>query len=104
MDSLYTRLVVLGYPLRDAHSKKPTIYPMHFAVDLSSMGTIAGSQLVQLNQQLQYQKFVDVALWLLRQLGTTAIAATASVDVRSDAPLTVVKQLLLIAQVCLRGD
>ncbi len=112
-ETLYRKLVVLGCPLDDsgergglgspgvARNRKPNgqgrLLPMHFAVDLSSLGSVAGHTKGRSEQHFQFQRFSHVCLWLLDNIGGRAAQLAASVDLESSTPMMIAKQLLMAA-------
>ena len=112
-ETLYQKLVVMGCPLDESggsgggspaglrRNRKPNgqgrMLPMHFAVDLSSLGSVAGHGRGRSEQHFQFQRFTTVSLWLLENIGGRAAQLGASVDVESSTPMMIAKQLLMAA-------
>lgn len=102
MDSLYSKLALLGYFAED-----PKLLPIHFAVDLTAFASkgIAGMTHGTIKQQ--YGKFVSVAIWLISRIisqkdykqNKSLQSKFSSIHPDQDAPAIVCKQLLTLAQV-----
>ena len=82
------------------------LLPIHFACDLTTIGMIGGNMNNnhKYNSSMQFQKMVDIALWLLTLIGdkigdNTTLEVIRLVDVTRNPPLTIARQLLHTAQV-----
>lgn len=99
MDVLFAKLIALQCPLNDPSMErgKGMLLPFHFAVDLSTMGKIAGlgdSKSSGLNTFTQFRRMVFIAQWLFSRLGSQASDAASRIDIDNDTPMTISKQLL----------
>jgi hypothetical protein len=74
------------------------LLPMHFACDLSGLGSIAGNG--DTKSYFQFRRMAAVSVWLLKKMGSEGAKAVEDVDLLSDAPLMVAKKLLVAAQLC----
>lgn len=106
MDMVYAKLTVLGYPMytqegRGAVSAADTgtgrckITPVHFASDATSLfGRQAGMSF----PSSQFSSFVEICLWLVGVANGSGLPP-GPVDVDTDPPATITRQLLRFAQV-----
>jgi hypothetical protein len=107
MEMLYSKLIVLGYdrPSKDERRQaidgpysptkkieKSPLLPIHFAYELRSQGN-------------QFYQFLNVSFWLLQSIflaqnsNLDIVSDGVKMDIYKDPPLTIVKQLLRLAQV-----
>jgi NIMA (never in mitosis gene a)-related kinase len=105
-DAIYQKLVVLQCPLDDNLSgvpgsrRKPNgqgrLLPMHFAVDLGTLGGVAGYSRGSQEQFFQFRRMVEVCIWLLLRIGGRCGQLASSLDLDVNTPTMIAKQLLMI--------
>lgn len=111
MSSVYDKLLLLNCPLNDPNIKEVSrdkvslgrLLPFHFACDLQLYPSVAGHE--RGFRFMQFQRFAYVALWLVGAVSTSLAAEVAkSVDVHSDTPVMMAKQILRLTQMALGGS
>ena len=111
MSSVYDKLLLLNCPLNDPNIKEVSrdkvslgrLLPFHFACDLQLYPSVAGHE--RGFRFMQFQRFAYVALWLVSAVNSSLAAEVAkSVDIHSDTPVMMAKQILRLTQMALGGS
>ena len=106
-DAIYQKLVVLGCPLDDNLSgvpgkhRKPNghgrLLPVHFAVDLNTLGGVAGYKHGGQGEQFfQFRRLTEISIWLLLKIGGRSAQLASALDVDASSPTMIAKQLLMM--------
>lgn len=105
MEVVYTKLIMLQYPMDDPNIKQGTrdyrsrgrLLPLHFACDAKALGSIAGQDRGYAFNA--FSRFVHVVQFLCPLINPQAAMAVEVIDKEFGAPMTAAKQILQAAQV-----
>lgn len=102
MEVLYTKLVILGYPLDDPDRKgdkvgvdrigRNKLLPFHFACNLQAFSGVAGHD--NNHQFFQFRRMVQIVQWLCRKIGDASSLTIETFNLDEDSPITTAKQIL----------
>lgn len=106
MEIVYSKLIVLRYPMDDPDIKlntreyggKGKLLPIHFTCDPKAFGTMAGQDRGYVFNSLS--RLIHIVNFLCEKINPQSLMAVQAIDREFGAPMTSAKQLLLAAQVC----
>lgn len=104
MEVVYSKLVVLRYPMDDPDIKIATrdnlgrgrLLPIHFTCDPKAFGTVAGYERGYVFNSMS--RLIHAVEFLCEKINVQALMAVQSIDKEFGSPMTSAKQLLLAAQ------